>query len=110
MTKNRPTLPEALEIPIQRARKTRRPRLPRRIRDREAPGSNPGPPTSSDFKWACFGQIRVAGYPKWGRDVDADGMIAMFGVTSTRRGFISLPAPFDEGNTPYSSSLTLKRI
>ena len=48
-------------------------------------------------------------HPKWGRDVDADGMIATFEVTSTRRGFISLPAPFDEGKTPCSSSLTLKR-
>src|SRR5207302_6776162 len=33
----------------------------RTVRDREAPGSNPGPPTSSDFKWAFFGQLRVAG-------------------------------------------------
>ena len=36
-------------------------------------------------------------------------MIAMLELTSTRRRFISLPAPFDEGNTPCSSSLTLKR-
>jgi hypothetical protein len=51
----------------------------------------------------------LGSHPKWGRDVDADGMIAMFELMPTRRGFISIPAPFDEGDAPFSSSLTLER-